>query len=196
MVRETRTTATGNRVLFDNIMRQDEIIETFETSIIINIWVQRNSVVTCLITGIITIYAQLGLIAFFEALLGIFLFSGVVMLGFAGIVIHVKYYYHFEKNRRVELYTDRIEISRNGKVVKQVFKDDITGIILCDRLKSGGYNLYPTFADPYYYLDVIDKNKEEVILTCLLDIRLKKKIAAWYGQEPEHKYKFFPYPDW
>jgi len=175
-------------------MEQSTIIETFETSLIVNVWVERYNIVFFLITGIIIIYAQLSLEIFFEALLGIFLFTGIVFMGFVGIAAHVKYYFNFERNRKVELYTDRMDISVNGEVSEQIFKNDIVNIILYDKINSYGSNFYPTYADPYYYLVVIGKNQERIILTCLLDIRLKKKIAAWYDQELEHKYQFFPFP--
>lgn len=40
----------------------------------------------------------------------------------------------------------------------------------------------------------IQSLKISFILTCLLDIKLTKKVTAWYGQPPEHKYQFFPFP--
>ena len=175
-------------------MEQSTIIETFETSLGVNIWVERYSIVVYLITGIIAIYAHLSLVIFFEALLGIFLFTGIVFMGFVGIAAHIRYFFYFERNRKVELYRDRMVISVNGEVAEQIFKNDIVKIILRDKIKSYGYNLWPTSADPFYYLVVLGKNQEKVILTCLLDIGLKKKIAGWYGQELEHKYQFFPFP--
>ena len=179
-------------------MEQSTIIETFETSLIANIWVERYNIMVFLMVSIIAIFVQFSLIIFLEFLLASLLFTGIFMLGFVGIAAHIRYYFHFERNRKVELYTDRMVINLNSDVLEEIFKKDIVKIILCDKLKykleSGGYNLWGTFADPFYYLVVIGKNKENVILTCLLDIKLKKKIAAWYGQELEHKYQFFPFP--
>ncbi|MEO7487276.1 MAG: hypothetical protein ABIU77_09250 [Ferruginibacter sp.] len=177
-------------------MEQIKIIETLETSLVVNIWVQRNSLIIYLITGIIAIYAQFNLMMFFELLLGIFLFIGIVFMGFVGIAAHMQYYFQFERNRKVELYSDRIVvICKNGQVVDQIFKRDIDKIVLYDKIKSYGYNLWPTNADSYYYITVIGKNQEKIILTCLLDISLKKKVASWYGQELQHKYQFFPLPN-
>lgn len=179
-------------------MEQNKIVETFETSLIANIWVERNNVIPFLLACIITIAVQFSLIKFFELLLGSFLFTGIIFLGFVGIAAHIQYHFHFEKNRKVHLFADRIIISISSEVFAQLFKKDIVKIILFDKLKSesksGGYNAWPTYLDPFYYLIVIGKNQERIILTCLLDIRLKKKIAAWYGQELEHKYQFFPFP--
>ena len=143
-----------------------------------------------LITCIIAIYAQLSLVIFFESLLGIFLFIGIFFLGFLGIAAHIRYYFHFESNRKVELYKDSMINYLNAKVTEQIFKNDIIKITLCDKINSYGSNFYPTSADPFYYLIVLVKNQEKIILTCLLDIGLKKKIAGWYGKEFEHMYQF------
>jgi hypothetical protein len=175
-------------------MEQSTMIETFETSLIVNIWMQRNSFIGYLIAGIIAVLVHLSLVQFFELLLGVFLFTGTVLFGFVGIYAHIIYYFRFEINRKVKLYSDRIVIVKNGQIIQQLLKNEITKIILCDKIKSYGFNLDPTYADSYYYLIVIGKNQERIILTCLLNIRLKKKIAAWYGQELEHKYQFFPFP--
>ena len=170
------------------------MIETFKTSLIVNIWMQRNSFIGYLIAGIIAVLVHLSLVQFFELLLGVFLFTGIALFGFVGIYAHILYYFRFEINRKVELYTNRIVICKNDQIVQQMFKNEITKIILCDKIKSYGFNLNPTYADSYYYLIVVGKSQETVILTCLLNISLKKKIAAWYGQELEQKYQFFPFP--
>ena len=175
-------------------MEQNSPGETLKTSLGVNIWAERNYIIVSLLTGVIVIYVKLSLVNFFEALAGIYLFTGIFFLGFVGIIAHVKYYFNFERNRKVELYTDRMVISVNGELTKQIFKNDILKIILCDKLQSYGNNLYPTYLDAFYYLVVIGKNQERVILTCLLDRKLKKKIATWYGLELEHKYQFFPIP--
>ncbi len=175
-------------------MGENTVIETFKTSLIVNIWMQRNSFIGYLIAGIIAVLAHFSLIQFFELLLGVFLFIGIALLGFVGIYAHILYYFRFERNRKVELYTDRIVTRKNDQIVQQMFKNEITRIILCDNIRSSGITSWSTYADSYYYLIVIGKNQERIILTCLLNISLKKKIDVWYGQEIEHKYQFFPFP--
>ena len=174
-------------------MGQEKVVDTLKTSLLINIWAERNHIMLCFLTGILAIYAHLSLILFFEGLLGIFIFSGIVMLGFVAIVAHIKYYFNFEKNRKVELYSDRLVIIVDDKITDQIFKKDIIKITLFDKIRSTG-KAWPTFVDPFYYLNVISIGQEKLILTCLLDMKLKKKIAAWCGQELEHKYQFFPLP--
>ena len=175
-------------------MEQEISVETFETSLALHIWVERGWIVVLLLTGIISIITHLGIKIFFEVLLGIFLFVGVVALGFVGIVAHIKYYFNIEKNRTVELYADRIVISLKGQIVENIPKNDIIEIELCDRFRVGNFNPSHSLLDNFYYLTVISMNQDSVILTCLLDIKLKKKIASWYGHEFQHKYKFLPFP--
>jgi hypothetical protein len=175
-------------------MEQSTKIETLETSLKVNIWMQRSSFIGYLIAGIIAVLVHLSLVQFFELLLGVFLFTGIFLFGFVGISAHIQYYFRFERSRKVELYSDRIVIFKNGQILQQMFKNEINKIILCDKIKSYGFNLNPTYADSYYYLVVLGRNQERIILTCLLNISLKKKIATWYGQELEHKYQFFPFP--
>lgn len=175
-------------------MEQSANPETLETSLIVNIWVQRWNIIVFFIVVILTIYVQLNLIQFVEVLLGAFLWTSIFMFGFLGIAAHIRYYFHYEKNRKVALYPDKIVVSKNNDIVMQVVKHDIVKIILRDKIKSYGYNLNPSFADPFYYLIVIYKGNESVILTCLLDLKLKKKISSWYGKEFEHSYQFFPFP--
>src|ERR1700745_2079988 len=116
-------------------MEQNTAVETLETSLRVNIWAERNHIVVPLLAGVIVIYAKLSLVNFFEVLVGAYLFTGIFFLGFVGIIAHVKYYFNFERNRKVELYTDRMVISVNGELIEQIFKDDIVKIILCDKLQ-------------------------------------------------------------
>lgn len=181
-------------------MEESTIIETLETSLLTNIWVERNQFMVCLIAGFIIIYVQMSIIAFFETVGIMFLWTGIFMLGVVGVAAHVRYYFRFERNRKVELYNDKIVIYVDDNVLEEISKKDIPKIILRDKLKYQlesykYYNNWPTFADPFYYLLVIGKNEERIVLTCLLDIKLKKKIADWYDQELEHQYQFFPFPD-
>jgi hypothetical protein len=101
------------------------------------------------------------------------------------------YYFHFENGRKVELHPDRMVITVNDQVVEQIFKKDIISITLYDKRHVDTGNLFPTLLDSFYYLVLIGKNQKRIVLTCLLDIRLKRKITAWYGQELEHTYQFF-----
>jgi hypothetical protein len=117
-----------------------------------------------------------------------------VFLGFVAIAAHVRYYFHYERRRKGELFGDRMIINVNDKVMEQILKNDILKITLYDKRHVDEGNLFPTVLDSFYYLIATCKNQEAVILTCLLDIKLKKKITAWYGQELEHKYQFFPFP--
>jgi hypothetical protein len=180
-------------------MEQSIIIETLKTSLKVNIWVERNHFLIILMAVIVAIFACFSLIIFFELLGGIFLFAGIFFLGFVGIAAHIRYYFYFERNRKVELYSDRMVIIIDDQMIKEILKKDILKIMLFDKLKyesnSNGYNMWPTFLDPFYYLELIGRNQERIVLTCLLDIRLKKKIAAWYGKELEHEYQFFPFPE-
>ena len=176
-------------------MEQDKEIETFETSLLANMWAERRFIGLLIVVIIISsIYGHLNSIQFFEEMLGMFFFIGIALLGFVAIAAHVKYYFHFDRNRKVELFTDRMIISLNSQVTEQILKTDIIKITLYDKRHVNEANLFPTVLDSFYYLIVIGKNKERVVLTCLLDIKLKKKIAAWYGHELEHEYQFFPFP--
>jgi hypothetical protein len=184
-------------------MEQSTIIAAFKTTLIANIWVERNNIIVLLMAGIAGIYMQFSFIKLFEMLLVFFTFTGIAFMGFVGIAAHIRYYFEFERNRKVELYTDRMVISVNDEVLEEVFINDLVKIVLHDKLRNYSYesdrydhyyNFYPSFADSFYYLAVIGKNQERIILTCLLDIKLKRKIAAWYGQKLEHKYQFFPFP--
>ena len=141
----------------------------------------------------ISIYVHGTLIKYFEMLFFFFLFVGIFFLGFVAIAAHIRYYFHFEKRRKVELHTDRMVITMNDQVVEQLLKKDIISITLYDKRHVDG-NLFPVLLDSFYYLGVTGKNQERIVLTCLLDIRLKKKITTWYGQELKHTYQFFPFP--
>ncbi len=176
-------------------MEQSTVIETLETSLLANIWAERLFIISFMIAVIISIYVHFDFFEFFELISGFFLFVGIVFLGFVAIAAHLRYYFHFERRRKVELYADRMVISVNDQVRKQILKNDIIKIILFDKRHVDTGNLFPTLLDSFYYLVVIGKNKERIILTCLLDIRLKKKITAWYGQELEHIYQVFPFPN-
>ncbi len=147
-----------------------------------------------MITIIIGIYVHASVYEFFEVLLFSFLFFGIAFLGFVAITAHIRYYFHYELHRKVELFTDKMVIKVKDKVVGQLLKNDIVKITLYDKRHIDEANLFPTLLDSFYYLIVTGKNQERIILTCLLDIRLKKKIAAWYGQELEHVYQLFPFP--
>jgi hypothetical protein len=176
-------------------MEQSTIIETLQTSLLVNIWAERRFIVLFIVAIIISIYVHLDSFQFLEEILGMFFFIGIVFLGFVAIAAHVKYYFHYERGRKVELHPDLMVITVNDKVVEQIFKKDISNITLYDKRHIDTGNFFPVVLDSFYYLVLIGKNQERVILTCLLDIRLKKKITAWYGQELEHTYQFFPFPN-
>jgi hypothetical protein len=176
-------------------MEQSTIIETLETSLLVNIWAERLFIIFFIVATIISIYVHVTLFQYFEVMLLFFLFVGIFFLGFVAIAAHVRYYFHFEKRRKVELHPDRIVIALNDQVLEQIFKKDIINITLYDKRHVDTGNLFPTLLDSFYYLDVTGKNQEKIVLTCLLDAQLKKKITAWYGQEFEHTYQFFPFPN-
>ena len=142
----------------------------------------------------IGIYIHFNLLQIFELMVGSFFMTGIIFLAFVGIAAHLRYYFNFERHRKLELYTDRMVICVNNQVVGQILKNDIIRITLYDKRHVDEGNLFPIQLDSFYYLVVTGKNQERVVLTCLLDIRLKKKITAWYGREPEHIYQFFPFP--
>jgi hypothetical protein len=174
-------------------MEQSTTIETLETSLPANIWAVRHFIVLFIVATAISIYVHGTLIQYLEIMAVSFLFIGIFFLGFVAIAAHLRYYFHFEKGRKVQLHPDRMVITLNDQVVEQIFKKDITKITLYDKLQDG--NAFPILLDSFYYLVVTGKNLQRIVLTCLLDIRLKKKITAWYGQEPEHIYQFFPFPE-
>ena len=175
-------------------MEQNTTNETLETSLSANLWAERLLIITILMVAFISIYAHLNLLQFFESTLIIFLFVGTFFLGFVAIAAHIKYYFRFEKHRKVELYSDRMVVTVCNRVTEQILKTDILRITLYDKRHIDKTNLFPGFLDPFYYLTVTGKNRQEIILTCLLDIRLKEKINEWYGQELKHIYQFFPFP--
>ena len=176
-------------------MEESTIIETLETSLLANVWVERRFIIFLMVATTIGIYVQLNLSEFLELLLYFFLFIGIVFLGFVAIAAHIRYYCHFERHRKVELYADKMVVSVKDRVREQILKNDIVKITLYDKRHIDEGNLFPTLLDSFYYLVVVGKNQERFVLTCLLDIRLKKKMANWYGQNIEHQYQFFPFPD-
>jgi hypothetical protein len=176
-------------------MEQSTEFETLEPSLLVNIWAERLFIIFFIVATIIGIYVHGSLFQYFEVLLVFFLFVGIVFLGFVAMAAHVRYYFHFEKRRKVELQLDSMVIILNDQVVEQIYKKDIIKITLYDKQRADGGNLLPTALDSLYYLVVTGKNVESIVLTCLLDIRLKKKIAAWYGEELKHTYQFFPFPN-
>jgi hypothetical protein len=175
-------------------MEQSAKIETLETSLLANIWAERLLIIALMMAAVIGIYVHLNLLVYFEVMVGSFFLIGIMFLAFVGIAAHLRYYFNFERHRKLELYADRMVISVNNQVVGQILKNDIIRITLYDKRHVDEVNLYPTLFDSFYYLVVTGKNQERVVLTCLLDIRLKKKINAWYGRELEHIYQFFPFP--
>jgi hypothetical protein len=175
-------------------MEQSTIIETLKTSFLANVWVERRFIIYFILATIISLYAHGTLSQYLQVLLYFFLFVGFVFLGFVAILAHIKYFFGYERRREVELYEDKIVIKVNHQVTEQIFKNDIIKITLYDKRHIDQGNFYPTLVDSFYYLIVIDKNQKSVILTCLLDMKLKKKITAWYGKELEHIYQLFPFP--
>jgi hypothetical protein len=175
-------------------MEQSTMIETLQTSLLVNIWAERLFIIYFIVGTTISIYVHGTLFQYFEVMFFLFLFVGIFFLGFVAIAAHLRYYFHFEKRRKVELHPDLMVITVNDQVVEQIFKKDIINITLYDKRHVDTGNLFPTLLDSFYYLGVTGKNKERIVLTCLLDIRLKKKITAWYGQELKHIYQFFPFP--
>ena len=124
-------------------MQQNTVIQTFETSVLANIWVERFFILDLIMVVIIGVYAHFTLNMFFELLLLSFLFIGVVFLGFIAIAAHVKYYFKFERHRKVELYADRILIYVNNQEKEEILKSDITRIILFDKRNTTSGNLFP-----------------------------------------------------
>lgn len=175
-------------------MEQSTIIETLETSLLVNIWAQRLFIIFFMVATAISIYVHGTLVQYFEVMFFFFLWVGIFFLGFVAIAAHIRYYFHFEKHRKVELHPEKMVITVNNQVVEQIFKKDISNITLYDKRHVDTGNAFPTLLDSFYYLEVTGKNQERIVLTCLLDIRLKKKITAWYGQEFKHTYQFFPFP--
>src|SRR5690349_16982608 len=107
--------------------------ETLKTSLLSNIWAERWFIIFFMVATIIGIYLHLTLFQFFELLLFFFLFVGIVFLGFVAIVAHMRYYFHYERRRKVELYADRMVITVNDKLKEQIFKNDIVKITLYDK---------------------------------------------------------------
>jgi hypothetical protein len=174
-------------------MEQGAITDTLKTSLPANIWVERQFILFFIVGTAISIYVHGTLFQYVEVMSIFFLFVGIFFLGFVAIAAHLRYYFHFEKGRKVELHWDRMVITLHDQVVEQIYKKDIIKITLYDQRRDGG-TAFPTFLDGFYYLVVTGENRERIVLTCLLDIRLKKKVAAWYGEELKHTYQFFPFP--
>ena len=174
-------------------MEQSIKIETFSVSFRNHLWAEQGSIMLVTLVGVIAIYAQFSVKLFFELLLGGFIFTGIVLMNFVAIALHIYYYFSIDRNKKVEMYTDRMVIYKDGKFVEQILKNDIERIILLDKIHPEG-NFRFWNSDIFYYLTIIGKNRERIVLTCLLNIKLKKKMAAWYGKEIEHKYQFFPFP--
>jgi len=184
-----------------NCMR-NEIVKKFETSLKIHLWLERWNFLVILFAIVIGMYEKFTISKMLELAIGGLLFTGIVLLGFIAIALHVQYYFYLERNRKVELLTDRLIITNSDQTVIELSINDVAKITIFDRLRTFGYksdgydsyhNLYPSFADSFYYLILVSKNNETVVLTSLLDITLKKKIALWYKKGIEHKYQFLPF---
>lgn len=174
-------------------MKLNGNVQILKTSLRSNLWVHRWTFVLCLIIVVCSIIGEVNFVQFIEIALVLFLFSGIFFFGFVGIALHLRYYLHYEKGREVKLFEDHITvIDEYG--VNQIFKKEVAKIMLFNNIKYNDYNLFPTSIDRFYYLTIIAENGEQLILTCILDTKLKKKIVEWYGREPEHKYQFFPFP--
>src|ERR1700685_1969885 len=136
------------------IMEQSTIIESLQTSLLVNIWAERLFIISFIVATTISIYVHGTLFQYFEVMLLFFLFAGIFFLGFVAIAAHVRYYFHFEKRRKVELHPDRMVITVNDQVVEQMFKKDIIKITLYDKRRADTGNLFPTLLDSFYYLGV------------------------------------------
>src|ERR1700743_3869364 len=136
-------------------MEQREIIETLETSMLANIWAEGFFIINISVATSICIYAHVSLLQYFEIMLGFFAFVGIFFLGFLAIAAHIRYYFHFERRRKVELYADRMVITVNDQVVEQIFKKDIGKITLYEKRRQDEANWAPTLLDSFSYLTVL-----------------------------------------
>src|ERR1700743_218942 len=140
-------------------MEQSTIIETLQTSLLVNIWAERLFIINFVVATAISIYVHGSIFEYLEVMLGFLLIVGIVFLGFVAIAVHIKYYFYFEKCRKVELYSDLMIITVNDRAVGQIFKKDIIRITLCDKRHVDTGNLFPTLLDTFYYLVVTGKNQ-------------------------------------
>lgn len=85
-----------------------------------------------------------------------------------------------------------MKIIKKSITLYEISNKQICKIVLYDKNKSYGYNLFPTLLDEYYYMLIILKDNRSVVVTCLMDIHLKDKVEKWSNINIEHKYKIFP----
>lgn len=176
------------------MVENGKFVASWATSTWTNIWLQRGYFVGFAISAIVGCLAHFSWIMLVKLILGYFLFSSFALFGIVAIFVHVKYYFQFERGRSVEVYSDKMTLFKNCEVVEEIQRAEVLKIILCDKLKSDGYNLWPTYADSFYYLVIIRSNHQRLVLTCLLDLKLKETMKAWLGHEFQHKYQFIPLP--
>ena len=103
--------------------------------------------------------------------------------------MHIKY---LIKNYNVQIEitdTKIIEIKNNKKFF--YLKSDINKVILCKSasLDKGGIPF--SAMEFYYYIRIVLKSNEEIIITCLLIDDLDKLLSEFQGIKLERKKRFY-----
>ncbi len=110
-------------------MEKSTITETLKTSLFANIWAERLFIIYFILVTVIGIYVHASVFEFFELLLFSFLFFGIAFLGFVAITAHIRYYFHYELRRKIELFADKMVIKVKDKVMEQLLKNDILRLL-------------------------------------------------------------------
>lgn len=154
-----------------------------------NLWILRNIICSNIFAFVIWVYflKTYGIIGLL-IMLG---FLDIILLGLIGVFIH-RQYYSFEKRRLINISGNTARFFYEGKLIKEVEGNDISRIILIDKIMNDG-NSFPTFVDSYFFFTIILNDGTHMIITCLMHPMLKNIIKEWSKIEIEHKNVFFPF---
>lgn len=154
-----------------------------------NLWILRNIICSNTLAFVIWVYFLK-----IYGLIGLLVMLGlldIVLLGLMGVFIH-RQYYSFEKKRLINISGKTARFFYEGKLIKEVDRNDINRIILIDKIMNDG-NSFPTFVDSYFFFTIMLNDGTHMIITCLMHPMLKNIIKEWSKIEIEHKNVFFPF---
>jgi len=110
------------------------------------------------------------------------------------VILHIRYL-NLNKEVEYEVYSNKIVQRKSGEV-KVITTTEIKKIIIYmapNKRNSNGIQLLPF--ESYYYMKVVLKNGESLIITCLLVSNLKLFMSTIQGVYYQHTRKLFCYPN-
>jgi hypothetical protein len=135
------------------------------------------------------LYHELCVIALMFIILCCFSFNRdlVLIFGIGFILATIPVFFlHFEyylANRRKEIYLEKNQISiiNNNGLTSYYSFDDLEIVIYYKSasMDKGGIPIMPI--EPYHFIRIITKSKEQIIITCLMYPNLDKVVAEFNG---------------